>query len=70
MIALTLATSLAGCAAGTSSLVRTCPAIKHYTQAQRDRAADELDRLGYPSELSGFMADYADLRAQTIACSR
>lgn len=64
-----LAMSLATCAPGNSSSVpHVCPAAPDYTQAQWNRAADELDRLGSGSQLSQMMADYEMLRRQAIDC--
>lgn len=67
-IAPILLLSLVSCATTPSEVVRACPVIRAYTAAQQDQAADELDRLGYPSTLAQFMADYADLRQQVRDC--
>jgi hypothetical protein len=61
--------SLTACATGGSdprSVV--CPPLVAYDQAERDRAAAELEALPDDAALVGMMADYAVLRAQARVC--
>ena len=45
-----------------------CPALPPLDRALRDRAADELERLGEGSALGALTADYIALRAAVRAC--
>ena len=61
--------SLTACATGVSdrgSIV--CPPVVGYDQAERDRAAAELEALPEDTALVGMMADYAVMRAQARVC--
>lgn len=45
-----------------------CPPVVAYDQAERDRAAVELEALPKNAALVEMMADYAVMRAQARAC--
>ena len=66
--ALTLA--LTGCAASPPPAppAVVCPSLPPLDRALRDRAADELERLGEGAALGVLAADYIALRAAVRAC--
>lgn len=64
--------SLSACATGApSSSVNVCRAIPlpHYTQAQKDRLAAEVDRAGN-SIWTRFIRDYVTLYAAVKSCQK
>jgi hypothetical protein len=65
-----LALLLTGCATSLPPAppAVVCPALPPLDQALRDRAADELERLGEGSALGVLTADYIALRAAVRAC--
>ena len=65
-----LTLALTGCAASLPPAppAVVCPALPPLDRALRDRAADELERLGEGSALSVLTADYIALRAAVRAC--
>ena len=69
--ALVIATiSLTACTTGGSDPGgAVCLPVVAYDQAERDRAAAELEALPEDAALVGMMADYAVLRAQARACA-
>jgi hypothetical protein len=65
-----LTLSLTGCATGLPPAppAVVCPALPPLDQPLRERAADELERLGEGSALGVLTADYIALRAAVRAC--
>lgn len=62
--------SLTACTTGGSDPGgAVCLPVVAYDQAERDRAAAELEALPEDAALVGMMADYAVLRAQARACA-
>lgn len=62
--------SLTACATGGSDRGgAVCPPVVAYDQAERGKAAVELEALPDGSALVGMMADYAVMRAQAQACA-
>lgn len=68
--ALVIATiSLTACATdGSDPGGAVCPPVVGYDQAERERAAAELEALPDNAALVRMMADYAVMRAQARAC--
>ena len=64
-----LALFLTGCAASLPPAPQAvvCPALPPLDQPLRDRAADELERLGEGSAVSVMISDYIALRAAVRA---
>jgi hypothetical protein len=65
-----LALALTGCASSLPPAppAVVCPALPPLDRALRDRAADELERLGEGAALGVLTADYIALRAAVRAC--
>ena len=65
----TLMLWLGACAMGGSDMtLSVCPPVMAYSQAELDRAADEIEGLPKEAILTGMLSDYAVLREQVRAC--